>query len=475
MLALKRFSQFDISLLPLRYIVPTFAGFTLVCTSFLPWLRDPLMGPSSAWKIPVYIGWPLRTSFINYGVLCLWCAFYMFFLAWTSQSPDEISVEGSSSRSLFVQSVKAQYTRAALICLVPLLLFCLQYLIFDVQSINQLAQHKLQALLIAQHLEYRLAPQRIPVRPFSIDISLLPVRLLLLVDQISLGSFLPVFGSLALLAYRLLQRPASMLPFRVKQNNRARWIALSLAVLLGGGLFGRVPLSLFCEYQANLALSSGNYDAASQWLGDAVFLDPGLNQVAYYHIQLGQIRFFIEHDNQGDDSLAYLAFSYYQGGDYINAYQHLFGAWTRNRNTTWIIDQMSFILMQEIEVNRPISLSNAGDDNPDLLLVSAQENDKSLPLLESLLQVNPNNVYARYVSGRVNYDLHEYVDCTTQMQFVNQLSQNRDFQSAAFTSIGLSEEGQGDLPTSRVFLEKAVSLDPNYFNNVAREELSGLH
>lgn len=430
------------------------------------------MGTSSAWKIPVYIGWPFRASFFNYGVLCLLCACYMFYFAWTSESAMEGYIQ--SSHPLFVRAVRAKYSRAAWICVLPLLLFCLQYLIFDVQSINQLAQHKIQALLIAQHLEYRLAPQRLLVKPFTIDVSTLQTRLVLLVDQISLGSFLPVFGCLALLTYRLLQRPANTFEFGAKQSARTRWITLSLAVFLGSCIFGRVPLSLFCEFQTDLALASGNYDAASQWLGDAVFLDPGLNQIAYYHIQLGQIRFYTEHDDQSDDSVAYLALSYYRGGDYVNAYQHMFGVWERNRNTTWVTDQIGMILMQQIEVNRPISRTDPGDD-PDAVLVSAQENDKSLPLLESLIQVDPKSIYALYVAGRINYDLHAYVDATTQMQLVNQLTKNRDFQSAAFTTIGLSEEGQGDLGTSRVFLQKAVSLDPNYFNNVAREGLSGLH
>jgi len=472
MLALKRFPQFDMSLLPLRYIVPTFAGFTLLSTSFLPWLRDPLMGTSSAWNIPVYIGWPFRSPFFNYGVLCLLCAFYMFFLAWTSES----SVEdyARSSQALFVRSVKAKYTRAAWICLIPLFLFFLQYIIFDVQSINLLAQHKLQSLLIGQHLEYRVAPQRILLRPFAIDVSVIPIRYVMLINQISLGSCLPMFGCLALLAYRLLQRPAAVLEFAEKeQKSRMRWITVSLAILIGACIFGRVPLSLFCEYETSLALFSGNYNAASQWLDDAIFLDPGLNQVAYYHIQRGQIRFFTEHDSQSDDSVAYLAFGYSQIGDYTNAYQHLFGTWEQNRSS-WVVDQISLILMQQIEINRPLSTSDPGDD-PDALLVSAQENDKSLPLLQNLINVNPNNVYARYVAGRIDYDLHAFVDSTTQMQLVSQLSRNRDLQSAAFTTIGLSEEGQGDFVTSRVFLQKAVSLDPNYFNNVAREELSGLH
>lgn len=474
MLASKRFSQFDTSLLPLRYIVPTFAGFTLLCASFLTWLRDPLMGTSSAWRIPVYIGWPFRSPFLNYGVLCVLCAIYLFFVAYTSEPQTDNFGRHSESSPAYNEG---RYSFAAWLCLVPVLLYCLQYLVFDVQSINQLAQHKIQALLIAQHLEYRLAPQRVVMLPFAIDISLPQTRIALLVDQISLGAFLPVFGSVALFAYhwrRQLLWRRNMPQMPAQQRERGKWLAVSLAVLLGCMIFGRVPLSILCEYQANLALSFGNYDSAAQWLDDALFFDPGLNQVAYYHIQRGQIRFFVEHDNQGDDSVAYLADNAYQQGDYVTAYQELFGVWERNRTSPWIVDQISLVLMHQVEVTRPLSNSDPGDDS-DPLLVSAQENDKSLPVLQSIVQISPTNVYARYVSGRVNYDLHAYIDCTTQMQFVDELSANRDIQSAALTSIGLSEEGQGDLQTSRIFLQRAVTLDPNYYNNVAREQLSGLH
>ena len=440
------------------------------------------MGTFSAWRIPVYIGWPFRSPFLNYGVLCVLCAIYLFYVAYTSESPVDRFGRHIENAPFYN---RGRYSFAMWLCFVPALLFCLQYLVFDVQSINQLAQHKIQALLIAQHLEYRLAPQRIIMLPFTTNISLPQTRLALLVDQISLGAFLPFFGALALFLYNrrrhvLWRRNMPQIP--AKQRERGKWLAVSLATLLGCVIFGRVPLSLLCEYQANLALAFGNYDSASQWLDEAILFDPGLNQVAYYHIQRGQVRFFVEHDNQGDDSVAYLADNAYQQGDYPTAYQELFGAWERNRtmlsaknqNPSWIVDQISLVLMHQVEVSRPLSVFDVTDES-DPLLVSAQENDKSLPILQSLVQISPTNVYARYVAGRVNYDLHAYIDCTTQMQFVNQISSNKDIQSAALTSIGLSEEGQGDLQTSRIFLQRAVALDPNYYNNVAREQLSGLH
>ncbi len=465
--------QLELNTLPLRYIVPAFAGFTLLFTSFLPWLRDPLMGTSSAWRIPVYIGWPLRTPLLNYGVLSLCGAIYVFYVAYTSYTSGSFQERYSQNlQGLPGQSTWGRYRVAAWICLIPLLLFCLQYLVFDVQSIDQLAQNKLQALLIAPHLEYRLASQRIPIKPFAMDTSLLNIRLILFVNQVSLGVLLPVAGSISLFSYRLWlawRQRGRRSAAAVELEGRGRWVKLAFVALFVALLFGRVPLSLFCEYEVNLALAGGAYDQASQWLDSALFFDPLLNQTTYYHMQRGQVLYFLNHDSESDDSRVYLATTSYQQVDYTSAYQQMFAVWERNRTTPWVLHEMSYILMRSAERNRPLGV----DTEP--VLQASQNNDQALPVLQELIQIDPGNIYAHYVAGRINYDLHAYVDCTIQMQIVAQLSRNRDIQSTAFTYMGLSEEGQGDFVTSRQFLLKAVELDPNFFNNTAREELSGLH
>jgi Tfp pilus assembly protein PilF len=50
-----------------------------------------------------------------------------------------------------------------------------------------------------------------------------------------------------------------------------------------------------------------------------------------------------------------------------------------------------------------------------------------------------------------------------------------DLQSSAYTYIALSQLQQGKTANARRLLLKAVELDPEYSNNTAREELSGLH
>ncbi len=84
-------------------------------------------------------------------------------------------------------------------------------------------------------------------------------------------------------------------------------------------------------------------------------------------------------------------------------------------------------------------------------------------------------MYGEYLVGRIQYDLHDYTGCTEQMVRVIELTSNRDVQSSAYTYMALSDAGKGDYLEERTLLFKAEQLDPNYYNNTARQELSGLH
>src|SRR5205807_5236550 len=87
------------------------------------------------------------------------------------------------------------YLLTSLLCLCPLLLLLLQYMYVDIHAINLLAQHKLQILLMQQHMGYKLAEMPIQLQPFQVDSTTLQGRLVLFVDQVSPGLLGPCLSA----------------------------------------------------------------------------------------------------------------------------------------------------------------------------------------------------------------------------------------------------------------------------------------
>ena len=65
-----------------RAIMPSLAGGTMLGASLFPWLIDPLGKTFTAWQVPIDIGWQVRSNLFSYGLLCLCCALYAFFIAY---------------------------------------------------------------------------------------------------------------------------------------------------------------------------------------------------------------------------------------------------------------------------------------------------------------------------------------------------------------------------------------------------------
>ncbi|GAC1389800.1 MAG: hypothetical protein NVS4B11_11950 [Ktedonobacteraceae bacterium] len=237
-----------------------------------------------------------------------------------------------------------------------------------------------------------------------------------------------------------------------------------LALIFVIGL-GRAPLALICQYQAKAALSTGNYGKALEWLASAQFLNPALTQVYYYHVERGEALYFLNPQQETDDSHAYIAFAYKQRGDNLDAYQQLLAVWRAHNTTSWIVNEMGYSLEGLSEFSNPLKGISARRPIND---------DSALPWLQLLLQVEPSNIYGHYVEGRIQYDLHNDSDCEQQMSTIIQNNANPDIESSAYTYMALGYAGEGNLLEERILLRKAVSLDPSYVNNTAREELSGL-
>lgn len=225
-------------------------------------------------------------------------------------------------------------------------------------------------------------------------------------------------------------------------------------------------VGMCCEYAAKEALASGNYSEALSLLDAARMFSPELEQVAHYHSERGQAEYFLAPGQPTLDSQVYLATVYREQGDYLEAYQQLLGVWRLASTASWVVDEMDVTLEELTESLRPlrgISTKRVASD------------DAALPWLQILSKVDPSNVYGLYMMGRIQYDLHNYTACDNSMSLVRQRSTDAAIQSSAYTYSALCENGLGQYAAARQLLFKAVALDPNYHNNTAREELSGLH
>jgi hypothetical protein len=243
------------------------------------------------------------------------------------------------------------------------------------------------------------------------------------------------------------------------------WAIAFVIVLLLVVVFGRAPLAFVCDYQAQYALYSSDYAGAYRWFDYASELNPALELLSSYHISRGQAWYFLYSKQDSVDSRAYLASAYLEQKDYLSAYQELNRAWQSGEHASWLVDEMSMTLTQLAVVSLPRTGS---------LLQRPAKDSSALSWFNQLLYVDPNNVFGQYMVGRIQYDLHNYSQCETAMRRVIALSQSTNILSSAYTYLALSSDGQGDYVDARALLLQAVSLDPKYRNNTAREELSGL-
>src|SRR5579863_5384461 len=476
---------------PLMPAVAVVAGAVMSGASALPWLNMPLGTASSAWHLPIDIGWQFRAGLnigiFNYGLLCMCCACIAFAVAVASWKP-------FTRRSPMYRAIAHRYGLAGCLCLLPLLLFLLQYLFADLAGINQLAQNRIQLLLIQRHYGYTIAQPIIPLDPLAFDISSIQMRVELLLDQLSIGPLLPIISACILIALQkrsgggaVSGRPqGTPVPYyeaagaavqgRGGDKPRPRltgWLLLILALLV---VCGRAPAAVVCEYQAKALLAQGNYAQALTWLDRAVFLNPELDQMAWYHIERGQALYYVQPGQQNNESQLYLAATYLQQKASLNAYQELLTAWQSHDSASWVRDEMSNLLEKLIENTRPLSNVTGGGFNiiPITPALEQKNDEISLSWLEVLSSVDSGNVYSHYMIGRINYDLHNYAECRAQMLQVTSMSANPDTLSSAYTYLALSDAGQGNYSDERTLLLEAIASDPAYWNNTAREELSGI-
>lgn len=440
--------------LPARALIPAAAGCIVLFGSFLPWIVDPLEGSFSAWKLPVDIGWQFRVNVFSYGFLCLCCAALANFTAFINLKP--------SRRTRYFTP---GYASLGVLCMVPFFLFALQYLFADVYGVDVLGQHMIQKLLVSNHFGYSIAPQLIPLSPFTLTTATLFGRFQLLVDVVTLGPFTSLASGLILIGFRRFLTAPNLT--KVKKRHSLGWyLLMPFACLALLAVPGRAPAATTFNYLAKSSLAAGDATTALKLLDAAHLLNSALDQVPYYHVERGQANYTLNPNDLSDDSRAYLAFVYHVEGDELDADQELFALWHAHPTAAWVVDELSITLETQAEF---IQQPNAPP------IVRADNDIAAMTWLQILAQADASNVYAQYLIGRLQYYLHSYGTCIGHMAKVIQLSRNADIQSSAYTYMGLSVAEQGDIVGERNFLFEAEKLDPDYNNNTAREELSGLH
>jgi tetratricopeptide (TPR) repeat protein len=441
-----------------QMIMPLLAGGAMLGASLLPWFVDPLGNAFPAWQLPIDIGWQLRSGLFSYGLLCLCCALYAFFIAYLTW------------KEIRRDRIRTHSTLAGLLCLMPVALFFTQYLFIDMGSITQLAQHELQALFIQNHFGYHVAAQFIPIRLDTFDYSTLTGRFRLLLNQLQPGLYLPFLGTFCLLRGQTVGTGRGLTPFlslRVTMWQRQRIVATIACFALLLIVFGRGPAALACRFYAEHLLTTGDYTGALTWLDRASMLNPSLEQLSAYHIERGQAWYYLHPTQPTIESQVYLADFYLTQDDYLSAYQKLIAARQQSVVTpSWLLDELSITLIRLAEMQHPLNGPPVQRVHKDL---------PSITWLNALSHIDPHNVYAHYTLGRIAYDTHNFTACEKQMFSVIALSSDANILSSAYTYLSLSNESEGNYTQARDYLFTAQAYDPAYRNNTAREELSGLH
>lgn len=440
--------QLYLHLQTVHVFVPALAGALMIIASVLPWLIDPLGQVSTAWNISIDAGWQVRSAVVSYGLLCCCCGLAIWLGAYVHKEPDG---------TWHICWKDALPRRLSALCLLPVIMFFLQYLCIDVIGIDQLGQHEVQARLVVQHFGYSTPAQRIPMNPLFLDNSTIWTHLQLLINLVSIGIVLPCASFCLLLSCK---RTVSL-----RRSRTWRKPLLALIAVLLGVLYARPFIALACDYEAKGLLAAGNYASALQWLERARRFNPALDTVAYYHIERGQALYFLNVNQQSGDSQVYLAFTYRGQRGYLDAYQQMLGLWQAQRTTPWVVDQMSQTLQRLTENMRPLGGVSS---------TRVKRDSAALVWVQLLKQVDATNVYGCYMLGRIQYELSNFATAKAEMAQVISLSGNRTIQSSAYTYMALSDAGLGNYVEERTLLFKAVELDVNYSNNTARENLSGL-
>ncbi len=495
---------------------PALSATLLIVASAAHWLVVPLIQTTNAWALPINLGWG-QSVYLSYGLLTVALAVALIGFAvyelrdlnWTA-----LAAGAAPSRRLEPRVLGA-LTLGAL--LAPLL-FLFQALFVDMPLIARLAAQENDHLLIALHLGYKIAPQHFKMIPFEIQTATPLDRLALVAQFAGVGAVAAALACLpSLYGLYLVWRAewsakqatrresetegddvadaddadenasSGVLAWLLPADRQARWrLAIAVAVVIVAvALVGRAPAGVFCDYLGTVSIESGDYTSALNWLNAAETLDPSLAALPDFHQQRGEA-LYESGLRSGMDVGLYLAAQYRSLGALGQAWNQDQALYARYPQDPVVREDITLTIEAEAEVNTRVPYTYDTNTTPqplrqDALHTISNANatatavDQALPWLNRLLALAPNNMYGHYLRGRIFLTTHTYDAGASDFQQIIVSTRDKDMLSAAYTYLAFCRAGQGDWVSERALLYHAVELDHGYYNNTAREALSGLH
>lgn len=447
----------------------------LVLAGLRPWLAIPLIGERTAWDIPVRIGWWSAPAYGSYATLgdalaALLCLRFV------------LAMSGEKWRIHTRTFVRFGCLAGAL----PVL-FAIQFTLLDMHDAVIAAMQERESLFIQGHLGYSIAPQLLQLAPADIQPDSLIGRSVLLVQLLREGALLPLVVTLLYVgvAYYISRRSIAAFtadPPRPSRRSVSKRVQVGVVVLalIGLALIAKAPAGLVAASLAAQASDSADYPQALQLIDMAVWLNPSIELLPSTHVLRGEIFF---HNSNG--RLA--------GSPDIALYVAAQARATNRADLAWQADQVALqeapqqaavqldslttletMIEQSID-NTALPTSTDSSLSSVTLASSLNKGQQVLPLLARIRQLNPEDVYSSYLSGRIRFASHQYTRAAQDFESVLAHTHDPDMRSTAYTYLAFCEAANGNDVLARVLLLHSVELDRGYYNTTAREALSGLH
>jgi hypothetical protein len=397
-------------------------GLLLTITGLvLPWFTIPLMGGRSAWSLPVVLAGTPSASWASYGAVLAGCL-------------------GLGLASILRSRGRACAATSAVGA--GVLVVCLTFLVAtgtaDWPLLQQLEDQTAQQTAIFSQFGYGV-PNQLPSLMLLVPVT---GAWALVGGALRLGWLTATVGGLMLFA--------SGAPGLAgwARRTRQRWrLVTALGLLFVVGALGRGAVADYLVGQGAAAARAGNYPSANSTLALAHRLDPLLTSSTAYDLALGQVLMATGHVGQ---PLALLA-----DADARAAQGDIQGQVTELRQAA-ASDPANDVLAQQL------------DQASQLLGLTGQD-------ARPLQALGDPTVADQYTQGRILYAGAGYTAALACFRQVLTMTGDANVTSSAFTYIALSELRLGQADQARRDLLRAVSLDTEYNNTLARSLVAGLY